>query len=176
MEHKAFVFDYQSFIKELAKILDEALKTGENEALVGFIEENAALLKDPYEGKPLDASWRELIEIEDVNQYGDFALTKFYNPQEDIGLGYDWVALQELLEIEGLKQDIVLGEVFGSEENCFDPGKQGAYFQSSEQVSRNLQVIKNLIKRKPKVASELSQLLDMLQQASEVQKGLYITF
>ena len=176
MEHKAFIFDYQSFIKELANILDEALKTGENEALIDFIEENVAFLKDPYEGEPLDASWKEIIEIEDVNQYGDFALTKFYNPQEDIGLSYDWETLQELLQSEGLKQDIVLGEVFGSEDNCFDPGKQGSYFQSSEQVNKNLQFINNLIKRKPEVASELGELVEMLQQASEVQKGLYITF
>lgn len=70
IDYKAFIFDYNAFVKELADILENALVTNENHILIAFIEDNLPYLKDPDEGEPLDSSWKEMIEIGDISEYG----------------------------------------------------------------------------------------------------------
>ncbi|MBD2740414.1 hypothetical protein [Coleofasciculus sp. FACHB-1120] len=132
MEHKAFVFDYDSFIYELSNILRNALLTNNNEKLVSFIKQNINSLKDPYEGEALNTSWETMVEPKDPHQYGDFALMKFYDPQDDIGLGamWEWENIQKIFKKECGKNSVILGTPFGSKDNYFDPGKMGSYFQS----------------------------------------------
>jgi hypothetical protein len=86
MEHKAFVFDFRSFESELRPILEKALNDNESSELLRFIEANRAALKDPYEGEPLGEDWFEAAEGNDL-RWGDFALTKYYEPTDDVGLG-----------------------------------------------------------------------------------------
>jgi hypothetical protein len=177
MEHRAFIFDFESFTEELSRILETALETGEVDALIDFIQVNLDSLKDPYEGEPLDSSWQTMMEYKDAHQYGDFALTKFYDPQSNIGLGYEWEAIQNLLnsQLNG-GGNMVLGRAFGPTNNYFDPGKIGSYFQTPDQVEDNLQKLNELVKQKPQMSSQLSQLMKMLNTAAKAGKGLYITF
>ncbi|HBE18326.1 MAG TPA: hypothetical protein DEG17_01740 [Cyanobacteria bacterium UBA11149] len=178
MEHKAFILDYNAFREEISDSLQKALLTGDLDSLIDFINMNIDSLKDSYEGQPLDYSWETMIELKDAHQYGDFALTKFYNPAHSIGLGYEWEDIQNILssELDETSLSMILGEPFGSENNYFDPGKMGSYFQSPEQVKKNWQIIQNLVKFKFKKIDNLSILIGMFQQAVAIEQGLYITF
>ena len=172
MEHKAFVFDFVSFENELRSLLERALETGSVVELSRFIETNREALTDPNEGEPLDEQWKELIEVADPHQYGDFALTKYYRSRDDIGLSYAWESVREKL-LERLGNDApLLGITVGPVDNAFDPGKMGSYFQSASQVAANLDALRQM----PTNESEpgIERLRDLLKAA--VGKGLYITF
>ncbi len=177
MEHKAFIFDYDAFVKELAEILENAIAKNESNQLIAFIENNLLYLKHPDEGKYLDSSWKEFLEVGDVNEYGDFAITKYYNPDDDIGMSYDWMQLDDLL-LQELNVDIspLLGTIFASSENYFNPGKQGSYFQSPEKVKQNVELLNSLSNEKLHNLPDLATLKKMLLDALVSKKGLYITF
>ncbi|MEW5858931.1 MAG: hypothetical protein AB1861_16355 [Cyanobacteriota bacterium] len=178
MEHKAFVFDYDAFVDELGNILENALLTNNHERLASFIKQNLNFLKDPYEGEALSTSWETMVEPKDPHQYGDFALTKFYDPQDDIGLGamWEWENIQKILKRECGKDFVILGTPFGSKDNYFNPGKMGSYFQSKNQVQGNLQLLTEILYRKSDICGELNEAFKMIQKAAEAEKGLYITF
>src|SRR5262245_4292434 len=130
MEHKAFIFDYEPFERELLPLLKEGLLTNHCNGVITFIRQNVESLTDPYEGEPLEEDWEDMIETPDAHQYGDFALTKYYAPSNDIGLGYSWQAIQDVIDTDRNVSPI-LGAVVGNPDDPFDPGKMGAYFQSS---------------------------------------------
>ena len=109
-----------------------------------------------------------------VPQYGDFAITKYYNPEHDIGIGYDWERLDDLLL--NVDTSPFLGTLFGSSGNYFDPGKQGSYFQSPEKVKNNLELLDSLSKEKLGNLPGIAILKKMLSDASVLEKGLYTTF
>lgn len=175
-EHKAFIFDYSDFESQLKAILENALASGDSSSIKRYIAENLAHLKDPYEGEMLNENWESMLEIQDPHQYGDFALTKFYDALEDIGLGYDWESIQDLLSHKSNCKTIILGLPIGLDNNYFDPGKLGSYFQSPAEVKQHLRLLENIIDDNPDLASLLDSAFQMLQAASQVDKGLYITF
>src|SRR5262245_55387643 len=127
MDHKAYVFDYHAFKSELSGTLMDALSTGQTDSLVKFIEGNRESLTYPYGTMPdqqtwrdliepgdhLDESWQDLVETPDAHTYGDFALTKFYDPADDIGLSHGWDEAETLLERELGHDYYVLGTPFG---------------------------------------------------------------
>jgi hypothetical protein len=172
MIHRAFVFDDDAFRSELAGMLGEALLSGDLTQLRAFIEQHHRKLTDPYEGEPLDASWESQIESKDAHQYGDFAITKYLDSAEDLGLGADWQAMGEFLEAHGLPESILLGAPFEG----FDPGKQGSYFQSPQMVRDNLRRLDELVGRTPALARRVAPLRAMLEAAERRVRGLYVTF
>jgi hypothetical protein len=163
MEHKAFVFDFQGFEKELRPILEKALASNNSSELLRFIEANRASLKDPYEGEPLGEDWREMAEGQDPHQWGDFALTKYYEPSDDRGLGPRWEALQSQLLAKLGKDQALLGKTVGPPANPFDPGKMGSYFQSEEDVKANLSELQRL---QGNGAGEADRLVEILRAAA----------
>ncbi|HEY9692878.1 MAG TPA: hypothetical protein V6D15_11765 [Oculatellaceae cyanobacterium] len=176
-DHKAFVFDYNSFERELKSIIEDAIDTGSYEDLERYIIANLNFLKDPHEGESLSEDWKEMLEYqENPDQYGDFAMTKFYNPAEDVGLGHEWADAQSILSNEFEDSSIVLGTPIERNAVFFDPGKMGSYFQSSNMVIENKQKIDILIKQKPEYAKILEPVTYMFECAIAVNKGLYITF
>jgi hypothetical protein len=177
MQHKAYFLDYEAFKSQMGYLLESALMTGSNDKLVQFIEANITSLKDPYEGEPLDESWENLIEVKDAHSYGDFALTKFYHPTMDIGLGDDWEGFQDLLnDVSSELGAAFLGRPFGPEGNYFDPGKMGSYFHTAGEVQQNLSLLKDLARRRPEIFPILNPAIEMLKQAAEAGRGLYVTF
>lgn len=173
MEHKAFVFDFKTFDSELRPLLEDALSSGDITSLIRFIEEHINVLTDPYEGEPLGEQWESLIEQRDVDQYGDFALTKYYNAADDIGLGSAWDQIQEaIISHPGLVESPILGSIIGPDDQPFDPGKMGSYFQAEEAVSRNREFLEAFRSR----SDAFVEAIDMLGQAEAAQKGLYVTF
>jgi len=173
MEHKAFCFDFQAFDSELRPILEEALSSGECGRLVRFVQDHLSDLTDPYEGDPLEDDWESLIEEADAHQYGDFALTKYYDATADIGLGRAWDEIQDGIDDHPeLTDSPILGSVVGPRVEPFDPGKMGSYFQSEAQVRKNRQFLTAL----GKDSDAFRQAIHMLRQAEEANKGLYVTF
>ena len=86
---------------------------------MSFINANLGDLRDPYEGEPLGADWESLIETGDAHQYGDVALTKYYDPLADIGLGASWERVQELVANDPtLMESPILGSTIGPKDDC----------------------------------------------------------
>lgn len=178
MDRKAFVFDYECFTVELADLLKDSLVTNSVKGLANFIHKNFSLLTDPYEGEPLDTDWEEnILEIRDVHEYG-IALTKYYNPDRNIGLSHAWQDIETILasEIYIHPYQIILGEQFGYTDRYFDPGRMGSGFQSPEIVRENAEIIESIINTKPELSIALADLASMLQKAVDSGEGLYITF
>ncbi|MEW4453011.1 hypothetical protein AB1L30_10065 [Bremerella sp. JC817] len=173
MEHKAFIFKYDLFEAELLPILRDALQGHECNELVSFIRQNFDFLSDPYEGEPLRSSWDSMIETRDTHQFGDFALTKYYDPADDIGLGTMWETVQKYVP-DNRAMSPILGSFIGTNEAPFDPGMLGSYFQSHEQVTESRRFL-NLLARE-RFSSELIEAFDMLDRAYQSQEGLYVTF
>lgn len=173
MEHKAFIFDDEAFERELLPILEKSLITDDCSELISFILKNRGTLTDPDEGEPLPDDWEGMLETLDPHQYGDFALTKYYDPQSDIGLGTVWQSIQELIPENG-KISPILGTIVGTWENSFDPGKIGSYFQSKQQVQTSLAVLQNFAKRNP--SAPIDESIYMLELAAQAHQGLYVTF
>jgi hypothetical protein len=174
MEHKAFVFDFRSFEKELRPILERALASNDSGELLRFIEDNRASLKDPYEGEPLDEDWRARAEAPDVQHWGDYALTKYYEPSDDLGLGPDWEVLQSELLAKLGRDQTVLGRTVGPPASLFDPGRMGAYFQTEEDVTANLSELQRF--HSNGAGDEANRLVEILRAAAARGRGLYITF
>jgi hypothetical protein len=172
MEHKAYAFDYQSFDRELRSMLESALMRDDPSELEKFIDGQRALLKDPYEGDPLEDGWRGLIETKDSHQYGQFALTKYYDPVQEMGLGDQWIDVQDLLLKQAGTDAPVLGRPIGPADRLFDPWKLGSYFQSEEEVRSHLGIVAGI---GPKTEA-LRSLEEILRKASDGRRGLYVTF
>lgn len=177
-EHKAFIFDIDGFSRELKPLLESCLCLGNIDQMRNFIVYNRQSLVDPYEGFALEEDWENMIETKDVHQYGDFALTKYYSPTEDRGLGLLWHMVQELLnDKHKLTSSPFLGVPLGSDEVFFDPGKMGSYFQSQNKVAESLRKILEVEGKVPDDALEAVRVFKkMLEQAMYEKKGVYITF
>jgi hypothetical protein len=176
MEHRAYPFDYEGFTRDLRADLDAALATGDCTRLRAFIQANGSRLRDPRTGEPLELSWETRVEPKDAHQYGNLALTRFYDPEEDVGLGNDWDDLNDLLnELLGEAARPTLGEPCGPPDNPFDPGQQGAFFQSPEQVKASLRQIEQLLSNQPGLAVELGEARAMLAPVAGANLGLYVT-
>jgi hypothetical protein len=141
MFHKAYAFDWPAFEQdELPELLSRALETGDLTGLVAYVERNRHVLKNPYEGGPLDEDWEELLENRDVHEFGDFALTRFYDPAAEFGLGYCWNEIDDAFPEEG--RLALLGSPLGPAHNRFDPGRYGSYFQTPRRVEESLALIR----------------------------------
>lgn len=174
MEHKAFVFDHDSFERELRPTLEDALATGDTSRLESFISANLDALRDPYEGQPLGPDWASLIEVHDAHQYGDFALTKYYSPTSDIGLGSVWERVHDLAASSERTESPILGTTVGPSDAPFDAGKMGSYFQSPRSVRENYEYVLELAKTTR--SADLKKAAEMLEEAARKNAGLYVTF
>jgi hypothetical protein len=178
MSHKAFVFDHARFEQELREGLLAALANDEARPLEAFINTNREALRDPYEGEPLGPDWRDTFRPSDVQAYADFALTKYYDPSDDLGLGTDWEDASQALAQAGLDGRVLLGTALTTPDGalCFDPGRQGAYFQSEAVVTEHLAQLAALEARASRLPDGLRAARDLLHAAATARGGLYITF
>jgi hypothetical protein len=103
------VFDYQAFAAELLPIAVRALDTVKSAELELFIDQYRTALVDPDSAQHLDSNWRSMLANRDIDEYADFALTKYYDPSDDIGFGNDWQQVSEALERSGLPPELGLG-------------------------------------------------------------------
>jgi hypothetical protein len=143
MSHKAFAFDWRAFeLDPLHAVLLSALQTNSTIELQKYIDEWRATIKNPYDGLPLAHGWRGGLEYGDVHELGDVALTRFYQPDADFGLGEQWGEAEARLL--GAERDRFLGSPIGRDGLLFDPGRQGAYFHASGDVNDFLCLVTKL--------------------------------
>jgi len=171
MSHKAYAFDWRAFEADgLYALLLAALQSGDAGRIKRYIDAHYDDLRDPYEGEPLDTKWEALLENRDVHEYGDFALTRFYDPLDDRGLADDWSAIDgELCESD---RAAMLGLPIGPSGREFDPGRQGSYFQTPQRVVDSLLRVEGVVAKMPK----LRPFAELLRACVESGRGVYVTF
>jgi hypothetical protein len=169
MSHKAYSFDWKVFESdELYMLLVGALESNEVSSLIGYIENYRTELKDPYEGEPLARNWQEMLENHDVDEYGDFALTRFYDPAADLGVAEEWMEVDNLLSDPD--RGAFLGFPIRCANNVFDPGRMGSYFQTPEQVTSSLIIVGEL------AIEAVESFKELLEDCSHKGLGIYVTF
>jgi hypothetical protein len=189
MEHKSFLFNTSAFTKELSEIILTAGETDNEKLLISFINQNLNDLKSPYSGEELTAEWIEELETEDIQELADFAMTKYYNPDEELGLSYSWELLLESFDELDLKfnnEYYILGKSLDSENFTLDPGRMGLGFIDSQQISS---IHKELITLKQnfinifetesldkEVIQAYEELIEIYEEAKESNCGLLMTF
>lgn len=189
MEHKSFLFNTSAFTKELSEIILTAGETDNEKLLISFINQNLNDLKSPYSGEELTVEWIEELETEDIQELADFAMTKYYNPDEELGLSYSWELLLESFDELDLKfnnEYYILGKSLDSENFTLDPGRMGLGFIDSQQISS---IHKELISLKQnfinifetesldkEVIQAYEELIEIYEEAKESNCGLLMTF
>jgi hypothetical protein len=162
-DHKAFEFAWPEFAQQLLPTLSRSLEHNETESLQGFIAANLAFCRNPYSGAALSPSWESSLEVGDVQELGDFALTRYYNPIDDHGLGSEWLTIEQRLSASEK------AALLGSALLRFDPGRQGSYFQTASQAAASARLLgtANL---------GLTTYQSFLTQAASKGLGVYVTF
>jgi len=189
MEHKSFLFNTSAFTKELSEIILTAGETDNEKLLISFINQNLNDLKSPYSGEELTAEWIEELETEDIQELADFAMTKYYNPDEELGLSYSWELLLESFDELDLKfnnEYYILGKSLDSENFTLDPGRMGLGFIDSQQISsihKELVTLKqnfiNIFETESldkEVIQAYEELIEIYEEAKESNCGLLMTF
>lgn len=175
MNHKAYVFKYNEFNIELLPVLVNSLRENNSEKLIHFINNNVDYLTNIYNYDSLNPDWASEFNQEDVQICGDIALTKYYDLSDDLGLGGEWDFIFDTLKNCGLDaQKLTLGSVIGDKEK-FDPGLMGSFFQSTEDILFNKEIIKNYSERN-KYLDIFTDLENIFNTAYSNKSGLYITF
>ena len=174
MLHKAYALAWDAFEEDLFALLERGLRCGETTELVAFIDKHRAVLTDLATARPLGAGWRAKVDLADVQQLGDQALTRYYNLREERGLCHAWLGTEGALPPP--VQAALLGDPIGGK-TLFDPGKMGSYFRSAEQVQESLVVLREA---EPlpvgEYRTDFDRFLKLLEECSERGCGVYITF
>lgn len=170
MSHKAYAFDWYAFESdELHRLLLVALDSGDPPALAQYIDAHREKIKDPYDGRPIGEGWQAMLENRDVQEYGDFALTRFYDPTNDHGIGHPWLEIDAKLA----EQDraALLGFSLGPAGHEFDPGRQGSYFQTPQQAVESLWCAERIV-----YVDALQPYARLLRTCAADGLGVYVTF
>jgi hypothetical protein len=170
MSHKAYAFNWRAFEKdELHHLLVAALESGDPATIVRYIETHREQIKDPYEGQPIEKSWQETLENRDVHEYGNFALTRFYDPANDQGIADCWLTVDAVIAEQD--RQALLGVALGKLGHEFDPGRQGSYFQTPEQAVESLRRIEHIGH-----IDQLQPYVQLLRMCAVDDLGVYVTF
>jgi hypothetical protein len=176
MTYHGFLFDYNAFERELKPLLEKALKSGKTAALEKFIDKHHASLTSVMTGEKLTASWREEFEEATATEYGEVALSKYFDEEEDNLVMGKWHRFVAAFEKVGGEEGIALGETIGPADKPFDPTSQGCYFQSPKQVEENLKALGLWHEVEGPLPKELKELREMFQTIHKEGKGLYVKF
>lgn len=196
MEHKCFLFDTVNFNKELREIIILSGETNNSDVLIKFINSNLSKICSPYTGESLTVDWEDELENGSIQELCDFAMTKYYSPDEEDGLSYAWDALLESLRnlTMNFKTEIyILGSPLESESFIFDPGGMGlgfVYLEDipviySELVGLKQCFMENCLTSLSNVLYEIDEtelihaydkLVFIYKTAKEMERGLLITF
>ena len=166
MSHKAFSLDWERFADELRPLIEAALRTNDDSSIREFIARHNCC--DPNDGEALGEAWVERSPDCNVQDLADIALTAFYQPANDFGLGDEWRTIGVHFSDEA--RAALLGNPLAAGAIAFDPGLMGSYFQSPEQARRSLRIVEKLeaLTQTPFIAG--------LRAAAHGERGLYVTF
>ena len=196
MIHKAYCFDTKAFDNDLREIITKCVDGNNLSELRSFICDNVEFLSSPYSFDALDEDWQDELENGEIQELSDFALTRYYDVSDDIGLEESWNSLLESLKAIKMLNDYsyyVIGEEFSVGDFCLDPGGMGLGFVDVNEITNIKEELiekrdyfgKAIQKTKVDTIYELtteeienaySQLIDIYEQAEKNQKGLMFTF
>lgn len=149
ISHKAFLFDHTNFDAELAGVLHAALETDDVGGLRRLILDNRHVLLDLWTEAPPADDWEARIEpAYRVQQFADLAMTKYYDPRDDRGLGHGFDAPGAYLEtvpgLGGWSSALYCGWLFGPSGRRLDPGSMGTGLVSVAQVGEAVRLTDGL--------------------------------
>ena len=159
MGHHAFIFDWPTFERELLPAISAGL-AGDLEPLRGFARDQRGLLVNPLNGEPIT---EQDLHSEDVDWLGEIAMTRYFDPTADHGLGTSWETLIQALDAD--QQQLLLGEPISVEGRSFSPG---TVFQSNGRVRLAHRQLKEL------GLAELRGFVRTLRIAGVSQRGLMV--
>ena len=122
----------------------------------------------PLRRRGLPRNWHHLLVKRDVQEVADFALTLYYKPVENFGIGGAWLALSETISEEAAQA--MLGTPLGPLRARFDPGRMGSYFQTPAMVGKSVEMLSRVTQ--PAIRSYQ----ELLQQCAAEKLGVYVTF
>jgi len=163
-DHKAFEFDWQAFSAEMLPWLNDVLAANDCKRLAAFVDANIVACRSPYDGELLSPSWQEMLETGDAQEIADFALTKYYDPSLDHGLGDAWAELEDALPAS--MKIALLGQALPH----FDPGRQGSYFSTPADATKSGALLNHI------EFPALREYCNFLERASGNGFGVYVTF
>lgn len=135
MEHKAFVFDTEIFHSTIEPVMKASV--ADIEVARRYICDNYSTLQSPYTGDDLDADWQTQFGELTIQECFDILLTACYDVNDDMGLGYMWDAVNEIvgqLDILEEPQVAVLGREVVVNGVTVDPGGMGLGLVESHEV------------------------------------------
>ena len=161
--HQAFVFDEAGFRRELAPLLDRQ----DSAALEHFIDDHRSRLRDPKSDAPLETGWRETHAITGFPALAALALTAYYDPAANIGLGGAAEKLRfALMDLYPEGRVFVGGGALAV---------VGGTFQSADYVAKSVEILQTLRAENRLKTDVIDPVLSMLQKAATAGKGLYLT-
>ena len=175
MEHRAYIFDYCAFDRELRAVLVHALEAGDWSDVHRFVDTHRSSLANPYDGQPLEQDWRTAVASARPEVSGAVALTKYYDPVANIGLHAEWRDVFDALEQAAAGGgSIMLGDPIVGGGRVFDPGLLGTYLQEPLRIRTNLVALDRLAREHESLVPIVPPLAEMLVAA--VDRGLYVRF
>ncbi len=144
--------------------MSEALSAEDRESFVRFVDANLTHCLSPYDGSALSPSWKDLLEVGDAQELADFALTKYYDPADDHGLGETWV------EEEAALPENMRPALLGHPIAHFDPSRQGSYVVAADHAPNSAELL-----RKAKSAL-VRDYAGFLENVARRGFGVYVTF
>jgi hypothetical protein len=160
--HKAFVFDEAAFRRDLAPILDRHDDT----ALEHFISDQRARLRNPRNGVHIESDWRDDAAFDGFGRRATLALTAYYDPTANIGLGSAASKCRfGLIDLYPEGRVFVGGGVLEV---------VGGVFQSAEYVVESVGILETLRADFPLKIEIIDPVLGMLHAAASAGQGLYI--
>lgn len=143
MEHKAFIFDTEQYHKTIEPMLEKCCathNTHDTQEIQDYISKHLSKFTSPYSGDPLYENWLDELETRDMQEFFDILLTSCYDCNHDIGLGYAWEAVINMISCFGSSdspESYVLGYPLTYHNVVIDPGAMGlGVIEASEIASR----------------------------------------
>jgi hypothetical protein len=162
--HKAFVFDEAAFRRDLAPLLDRHDDT----ALEHFIDDHRGRLRSPRTGAALEQGWRDDTAYDGFGRRAALALTAYYDPTANIGLGSAASKCRfGLIDLYPEGRVFVGGGALGTPEG---------HYQSASYVAESVAILERLRADFPLKAEIIDPVLTMLGAAAQAQQGLFLLF
>lgn len=140
MAHKAFLFDTETFHSTIEPVMKACVANPE--AARKYICEHYSQFQSPYTGEVLDEDWEDEFDSPTLQVYFDILLTACYDVDDDMGLGYMWDAVNDLIaeldvfddsQVAVLGRELIIGDV------QVDPGMMGLGLVDGSEVAEHSQ-------------------------------------
>lgn len=191
MEHKAFLFDTETFHSEIEPVMKESVRN--IEAAHRYICAHLDELQSPYTGNTLDEDWEDEFGEPNLQVYFDILLTACYDVDDDCGLDYMWDAVNEVIKSLDVFEDgelPVTGHKVEIDDVVVDPGMEGLGIIDCDEVADILEILRdNRDKAENAEPEELlhetepyewmeayDDLCNLYEEALQQGKGLLLTF